>query len=109
LWLRQRLAQQMPKMIGRSRMDRDINRPQRASPERIRSLSTLSRTTLIAESEFGLAHGDRLLFVPVIRTLSQVQRYSERVGPAAAEGWRFLAARIVSRFVAGERCRAMEI
>jgi hypothetical protein len=59
LWLRQRLAQQMPKMIGSSRMDRDLNRPQRASPEGIRSLSTLSRRTLIAESEFGLAHGDR--------------------------------------------------
>jgi len=42
------LAQQMLKTIRRSRMDG------------IRWLSTLSRRTLIAESDFGLAHWDRL-------------------------------------------------
>jgi hypothetical protein len=45
---------QMLKLIGRSRIDRDAIRRQRASPEGIHWLSTLSRRTFVAESDFGL-------------------------------------------------------
>jgi len=48
---------QMLELIGRSRIDRDAIRRQRASPESIHWLSTLSRRTLVAESDFGFTHG----------------------------------------------------
>jgi hypothetical protein len=50
---------QVLKLLGRSRIDGDTIRRQRASPESIHWLSTLSRRTLVAEGDFGLTHGDR--------------------------------------------------